>query len=493
MKSTTKIGATDIARIRSAVESAVDEYHLPGIAVGVVSGGELVYAEGFGYADIESKHPQDPALHQRIGSITKTMVALCAMALVDEGPLSLDDRVVDRLPDMTFHGPAEAVTIRHLLTHTSGIGEVPMPEQLRDMPATLWSPEGPDVPGVPEAYPDGITIDVAPGSKWAYANQGFVMLGEIVARAEGAPIEEVLRRRVFEPLGMTDTDCLDQPHPKLTTGYHRPPSEDELELARRVGATPPEEPGEPVDGHNIRRRYQYVRGHAAGAVQSTIPDMARYAAALLRRCAGIVRPETFDSMVAPHWCPDDRLANIGLAFFRERRFGRRTFGHGGGITGGWNTHLTVLPEDDLAVLTHLNLTFDKFAQVEGRILQAVLDAPDPAVAEAQVDPKVLSTAPGVYEAKPGPLTNFRIITGTGRIQISARDGELLLHARRGPWKKGVRLRPAEPADPAFFVLDTGEPEPPLLALLLDQDSAVTGLRFDRLVEMVRNDELEPWA
>ncbi|OGO49954.1 MAG: hypothetical protein A2148_07560 [Chloroflexi bacterium RBG_16_68_14] len=487
----TSFGDADIQRIRAAVAALVDEHHLPGISVGVVSGDELVYAEGFGYADIESQRPQDPALRQRIGSITKTMTALCAMALVEEVRLSLDDRVVDHLPDVRFHGPAEQVTVRHVLTHTSGIGEVPMPEDIRKMDDTLWSDVDAEVPGVPEAYPNGITIEVPPGSKWAYANHAFVLLGEIVARTEKTPIEQVLRRRVFEPLGMANTDCLDRPHPDLTTGYHRPPSEDQRELMARIGQEPPQE--EPSDGHNIRGRYQRVRGAAAGAVQSTIPDMARYASALLRKSAGIVRPETFDTMLAPQWCPDERLQNIGLAFFREHRFGRFTFGHGGGVTGGWNTHLGVLPDDGLAVLVHLNLAYEKFDEIDGRILQAVLDAPDPKPLGAPIDPAILAAAPGVYEAAPGTLTNYRIIGATGRVQISLRDGELWLHARRGPWKQGARMLPADANDPAFFVLDRGEPEPPHIALLLDGTRAVAGLRFDRLVEMVRNDHVEPWA
>ena len=403
-----KISERDVERIRQTTEALVDKYHLPGIAVGVVSGDELVYAGGFGFADIESGRRQDPSFRQRIGSITKTMVGLCTMALVDEGRLSLDDRVVDRLPDMTFNGPPESLTIRHLLTHTGGIGEAPTMDEFTDPGIALWS-DGPDIPGVPEAYPRGIALEVPPGTKWAYANHGFVLLGDIVARAEGIPIEEVLRRRVFEPLGMSDTDCLDSPHVALTTGYHRPPGPDERELLKRAGRDIPDE--ETVDGHNIRGRYQYVRGRAAGAVQSTIADMARYASALLRRGGGIVQPATFDTMIAPQWCPDDRLTSMGLTFFRQRRFGRRTFHHGGGVQGGWNTMLTVLPGDDLALLVHSNLTFDKFDQVDGRLLQAVLDAPEAPVTIAPVEPRILASAPGVYEAPPGRLTNFRIMTG----------------------------------------------------------------------------------
>ncbi|MBI2913654.1 MAG: beta-lactamase family protein [Chloroflexi bacterium] len=481
----------DTQGLRDTIVALVAEHRIPGISVGVVRGEELVYAEGFGLADIESGRPHDPALRQRIGSITKTMVGLCAMALVDEGRLSLDDRVVERLPDIAFHGPAGAITLRHLLTHTSGIGEMPNPEDITDPNFGLWS-DAQDVPPVSRAYPKGITIEVEPGAKWAYANHAFALLGEIIARVEGRPIEEVLRRRVFQPLGMSATDCLDRPHPNLSTGYHRPPTEDEAELLRRIGREPPQE--ETVDGVNIRGKYQYVTGRAAGAVQSTIADMTRYASALLRQSRGIVRPQTFDAMVAPHWCPDDRLINWGLSFSRASVFGHRFFGHGGLVAGGWSSQLMLFPEDDLALLVHCNLQFDKSEAVVARIVQAVLGAPNITVDPLPVDPRILATAPGVYEAPtPGTLTNFRVISTCGRIQISARDGGLVLHARRGPWKAGLRMLPADPDDPAFFRLDTGEPEPPRLVLVLDDAGAVSGLRFDRLVHMARNPHVDPWA
>ncbi len=133
--------------------------------------------------------------------------------------------------------------------------------------------------------------------------------------------------------------------------------------------------------------------------------------------------------------------------------------------GGWLSMLTVLPEEALAVLVHANLFLDTLYRIEARVLQAVLDAPDQVLPSIPVDPAVLGGAPGVYQATPGGLTNFRIITGTGRVQISARDGGLILHARRGPWKGGVRMLPVDSADPTFFALDTGEPEPPHVLLL----------------------------
>jgi CubicO group peptidase (beta-lactamase class C family) len=484
------IGQSDIERIRSTVAGLVDEHHLPGISVGVVSGEDLVFAEGFGFADIESGRPQDPALRQRIGSITKTMVALCTMALVDEGKLSLDDLVVERLPDLTFHGPADTLAVRHLMTHTGGIGEVPTMAHVTNPFDVLWS-DTPDIPPVGAPYPDGILIEATPGAKWAYANHAFALLGEIVARIEGKPIEDVLHDRVFGPLGTGDTDCLDLPHERLTTGYHRPPGHDEMDALELLGKDVPDET--PVDGHNIRRRHVYVRPRAAGGVQSTIFDMAKYAAVLLRKGGGIVRPSTFDIMTAPQWCPDDRLPSLGLSFFRRTRFGSQSFGHGGGVTGGWNTHLDVFPDEDLAVLVHLNLSYDMFSNVGGRIVQAALDAPDAVLPAYDLDPTVLASAPGVFEPTPGHLTNFRMVRATGRVQITAEGTKLFLRSRRGVWREGVRMLPASDTDPTLFMLDTSEPEPPMAVLVRDDRGGITGIRFDRLVHLVRNDSLAPWT
>ncbi len=489
LKSTT----LDIARIRDTVSGLIEKHHLPGLSVGVVSGDDLIYAEGFGVADIESAAPMTPDHRQRIASITKTMVSLCIMALVDEGRLSLDDRVVKVLPDIPFDGHADSLTLQHLLTHTGGVGEAPTLKEIGDPFRLLFSAE--QTPkSLVDGYAEGFTIEVEPGTKWAYANHGFFLLGEIISRIEGEPFPDVARRRIFEPLGMVNSDVFDRAHPDLSTGYHRVPSEDERELRERAGQTIPDE--QSVDGHNIRGKFlaEWGRG-AAGGAQSTIPDMGRYASALLAGGRGIVQPETFEKMVSPHWRPDPRLSSWGLGFSVGSLFGHRNFGHGGSAFGGWNSHIAVFPDDNLATLIHMNLVYDYFDDVRTRIVQAVLGAPDETVADRPVDPAVLASARGVYEAPiPGPLTNFRVFTTYGRIQISTRDGGLILHSRRGAWKGGVRLVPAGD-EHDLFVLDTGAPQLPRVVAIRDRDGRVTGFRFDQtiLFAMQRNDDLEPWT
>src|SRR6185295_12449225 len=104
---------------------------------------------------------------------------------------------------------------------------------------------------------------------------------------------------------------------------------------------------------------------------------------------------------------------------------------------------------------------------------------------------VIADAPGVYESPGGVLTNFRIIGSMGRLMIKAVDGGLTLYSRRGNWKKGVRLYPGDSADPDFLFADDDPLQPSKLALVRDAAGAVTGLRCDRLVTMVRTEAVEP--
>ena len=480
--------SADIERVRATTAALVDEYHAPGVSIGVVVGDELVYAEGFGYADIESGRPQSPELRQRIGSITKTMVGLCAMALVDEGKLDLDERVVDRLPEIRFNGPGETLRIRHLMTHSNGIGEAPTMRDFHDTLGKLWS-NSPTPTPVSQMYPDGIDVEVPAGTKWAYANHAFCLLGEIIARIEGRRIEEVLERRVYGPLGMANSDCYDQQRDDLTTGYHHAPSHDDLDAMSILGVAASD--AKPVDGHNIRGEYVYVATRAAGAVQSTIPDMARYASALLAKGKGIVSPETFDLMTSPQWCPDERLLNLGLTFMRLNRFGRPSFGHGGGISGGWNTHIDIFPTENLAVLTHLNIGFDGSDQIFSKVIQSVLDEPTPVLTGSPISAGAAANAVGVYEPPPGFLTSYRTIRSAGRIQITERDGGLELRSRRGAWREGVRLVQPDPNDPGHFLLDTGAPEPPGLVLQFGGSGKANGILLPRM-NLVRNDNLAAW-
>ena len=477
-------------RIRKAAAEAIALHHLPGIAIAVVHGDDVVFAEAFGLAEIESQSPMTTRHAQRIASITKTMVGLCAMALVDEGKLSLDAPIGSLLPDVRFIGPAGA-TVWNLMTHTSGLGEASTIEGLRDVAR-------PDRSAVRHAqefedlFPKGVVVEVEPQVKWAYCNIGFALLGEIVRRAEGgAELQEILERRIWKPLGMRETHILDVPHERLAPGYHRAPDDDTREQLTRAGIEIKDET--PVDGHNIRGEFtpDFNRAmRAAGGVQSTIHDMALYASALMRRGAGIVRPTTFDAMVAPQYAPTPHLTSWGLAFARTQGPGARMlFGHGGAYFGGWNSHIDVSADENVAVIQHLNVMLGEPSPVFRRVLRAVFDEAPRALNDGPLDPRIVETAPGMYELPmPGPLTNFRPQTRVGRVTIE-RDGDgLTLRSRWGFAKAPKRLHAGYDDDPGVVAIQRPDGDDPWrLVFERDASGAVIGLRLDDLVYMHRRD------
>ena len=471
-------------RTRDACYEVLRDYQLPGLAIGVVEGDDIVYAEGFGFADIKQRREMSITHRQRVGSISKTMTALLIMSLVEQGQLRLDSKIVELFPKLPFvgDGDASSLTIQHLLTHSGGIGEAPTRALLDHPLAALWS-DSPDLLPPEERYPDGIEIEVDPGTKWAYANHGFGLLGDLLVRLEGKPLADLFRDRIFRPLAMRDSDIRDKPHHSLAPGYHRAITDPERRTRGGVDLWYSDDPAE--DEVNLRGQYIYIPVPAAGSVQSTVRDMARYASVLLRRGEGIVDEQTFAMMVAPQWEPDPRLASVGLSFMRGTHFGQRSFGHGGGVSGGWNSEMTIFPERNRAILIHFNLDDESTGPARSRLIQAVLDGSTAPAPDDPIDETMAAHAAGTYEAEPGELTNTRIRWTTGRLTIAAKDGGLQLSSRRGTWTDGVPLRAPDPADPSLLRVMDGAVEPVNLVLTRDDAGAIDGLLLDRCVRMVR--------
>jgi hypothetical protein len=198
-------------------------------------------------------------------------------------------------------------------------------------------------------------------------------------------------------------------------------------------------------------------------------------------------------MTRDHWRPDARLPGRGLGFGLGNFWGRRSFGHTGEYIGGWHSAMTIFPEQDTAVIIHINATFPAFEGTVKGIFQAVFDQPPFVPPECKTDPQLLDTAPGVYQATgPGPMTNFRVMISSGRIQLSVREGVLVMHSRRGPWKNGVPLLPVDPSQPDLFAIGV-DSLPDFLVALRDSEGAVTGLRFPQFVDMYPTEDVQPWA
>src|SRR6476660_3423177 len=209
---------------RSLLIEAARRYSLGGVAVAVVRKGEPPAFECLGLADRAENRPIDTDTVFRVASISKTMTAIGLMQLRDQGLFELDDPVNKFLTAFTIEAPegGAEVTFRHLLTHTSGIGEVPRVSDL--VRRAAWGAGKPGTEGADLAaiYRGTLRTDVAAGSKWAYANHGFAALGQVVEDIAGRPFADHMRERVLQPLGMTETDYVrtERVADELATGYH---------------------------------------------------------------------------------------------------------------------------------------------------------------------------------------------------------------------------------------------------------------------------------
>jgi CubicO group peptidase (beta-lactamase class C family) len=199
-----------------SVRALMQQYGLPGGAVAVVRDGKLIYARGFGYADVEKKTLVAPDALFRIASVSKAITSAAIMKLVEEGKLTLDDRVAPFIahlapaPGATVDPRWEQITIRHLLDHTGGWDRDKPNGGFDPMfrPAIAAAAVGAPAPASGETvirYMKGMPLDFNPGEKFAYSNFGYDILGRVIERLSGMPYEEYVRARVLMPVGATRT------------------------------------------------------------------------------------------------------------------------------------------------------------------------------------------------------------------------------------------------------------------------------------------------
>jgi CubicO group peptidase (beta-lactamase class C family) len=212
--------------LQDAVTSFTAQQRMPGAAAGVLVSGGLAWSGGAGFADLASRQEPGAGTLFRIASITKTFTGTAVMQLAAAGRLNLDDPAVTHLPELreagSPFGPIEALTIRRMLSHESGL--------LGDPEGTDWSV--PAYEGLAErtlSRPAQITVMVPPNSQHKYSNLAYQLLGEIVARVSGVPFRQYIRDEILDPLGLASTG-LEPLAPELAArqarGYYRQPYTD---------------------------------------------------------------------------------------------------------------------------------------------------------------------------------------------------------------------------------------------------------------------------
>ncbi|HVY46886.1 MAG TPA: serine hydrolase domain-containing protein, partial [Minicystis sp.] len=242
-----------LAGLDGLAEATLRGERIPGLALGVVIDGELAYAKGFGFADVDAKRKVDRDTVFRIGSITKSFTALTVLSLRDDGRLALDDPLARYLPEAaglvypTRDTPP--ITLRELLAHRSGLPRLGRFEYTR-------ADREPSERDVLDSLA-GFSLENPPGTTFVYSNLGFALLGIAASRAAGVPYRELVAARLLRPLGMRSTsfDAAALPAERLATGYRLRDG--------RPTKTPP---------------WRLGGAEAMGGLSSTLADMARYAA-----------------------------------------------------------------------------------------------------------------------------------------------------------------------------------------------------------------------
>jgi CubicO group peptidase (beta-lactamase class C family) len=425
---------TDVATL---IAEAVRRRGLGGVGVAVVRIGREPTFTCAGLADAISQRPISPDTVFRVASISKTMTAIGLMRLRDEGRFALDDPVNLYLKDLVVEPPpgGTEVTFRHLLSHTGGIGEAPRVVDL--FRRRVWGAgrPGADAADVAALYGGTFRAEVPAGSKWAYANHGFVLLGQLVEDIGGVPLSRCMHDCLFTPLGMTHSGYqrTERTNAHLATGYHW--------LFKRFRAVP---------DYDLT-----ILG--AGAVLSSLSDMASYAGWLLGGGGDVIGPATLEEMTTTQHTIDPRFPGIGLAFSLSTCGSHRVFGHDGNMPG-FASALVVAPDDGVAVVVLTNTaTVLGATQLAGAVLRSLLGVPDP-VAGLPVpglveQPHLWPELQGHFGPAPGFLTNLRgwQILG-GEIDVVVRERRLVVRAFSpvSDLRRGFTLHVTDAADPLRF-------------------------------------------
>ena len=346
---------------------------LPGLSIGIVKDQELVYSKGFGFADIKNKIPAGPNTLYRIASHSKLFAAIGIMQLRDQGKLQLDDPVKKHLRAFNIaitHPEAHQVTIRHLLTHSSGL------------PREAGSPYWVDFnfPSMDEVLARlGSQETILPSeSIFKYSNLAYALLGEIIAQKTDQSFADYVEKNIMEPLGMDDSSVVfrEGDKSKLAVGYGRRMPDGTREVFPFVDA----------------------RGMAAATgVTSSIVDMAKFVSwqLHLRKQGGkkLIAARTLKEMQRPHWVIGDWKHGRGLGFAIFHTNERELIGHGGGYPG-YKTVTNISSREDIGVIVFANsLDSEVYIGSPRSITDRIFDWIVPAIHEVEEGKEGLQIRP----------------------------------------------------------------------------------------------------
>ncbi|MGD1147741.1 MAG: serine hydrolase domain-containing protein [Thermoanaerobaculaceae bacterium] len=329
------------AEIDTVVAEVLLKTGAPSASVAVVRDGAIAYVHAYGTARLDSGLSATPEMRYSIGSISKQFTAAAILLLAEEGRLSLDDRLVRWLPDLTR---ANEVTLRQLLSMTAGYQDFWPQDYVMPMMLEPVSPQG-----ILDRWAKK-PLDFEPGAKWQYSNTNYVIAGLIVEKVSGMPLLDFLNLRIFAPLHMTTVANTDP----AALG----PRDPERTLRFALGPLRPA----PKEGAGWM--------FAAGELAMTARDLASWDVSLIAQT--VMRPASYRQMETEVQLTSGVGSHYGLGVSVGMTDGRRVSSHGGEVSG-FTAQNTVYPDDGAAVaaLTNLDAT-DAPVQIATKIAKLLL-------------------------------------------------------------------------------------------------------------------------
>jgi CubicO group peptidase (beta-lactamase class C family) len=384
-------GRAEMAREMDRMLSGLYPPDEPGAAVLVAKDGAVIFRKGYGLANVEHSVPITPDTVFRIASMTKQFTAVSILMLVEQGRLDLDDSIAKYLPG---YPQGERITIRQLLTHTSGVWDYcGLDEVRRGMRRDITVDELIDL------FKDK-PLDFQPGEKMAYSNSGYVLLGAIIEKVSGRSYAEFLQDNIFAKAGMhsSTTDEQGKIIRNRAAGYVR--VDGELQNAPFISMTEP---------------------FACGNIVSSVNDLFRWNEALFN---GLLKPQTLALAFTPARLNDGTLTDSACGFGLSQIKGRRAVIHPGHIHGFYGYGLMV-PAERLYVVWLSNRPPPGPRQPSDLVAElAAIAMNDPYVKRAAVElpDELLDAYAGVYVAPEDGS-----IVGGGERLLEHKGDALYLH------------------------------------------------------------------
>jgi CubicO group peptidase (beta-lactamase class C family) len=415
----------------------------PGLAIGIVFDQDLIWSKGYGFADRARHVAVSGSTLFRIGSVSKLFTTTAILQLRDAGKLRLDDPVANYLSWFKVKSAAPdapAITIRHLLTHTSGLA--------RELPLPYWNDlRFPMRAEMMRLVPQQSAI-LAPDTKFKYSNLAMAIAGEVVAAVSGEPYVRYVEEHILRPLGMASTRVApDRAAPGLAIGYRK-----------RV-------PGEAREAEDFLDAGGLT---PAANIASSVADLAKLVSQQFRDGpAGgsqILRGATLREMHRVQWLQPDWQAGQGLGFWIRHVGSELRVGHDGAVPG-FKSQLEFAPEARLGVIVLIN-GYDADPLF---YTNQAFDIVEPAIAKATARPEQSPRADPAWSNYVGTYTWKHVDA-----QIMVLDGELTMITPDAPhpWESRVRLIPV---GPHTFRMSGGSADGELLKF--DVDASGKAVKF----------------